>query len=399
MTAEKSHPAERTPDAAAVPSAAGQATEAADATPPAAGRAAGTPAETTRAGKRAAGPRAETSHAGKQARNATAASPRKGKRTAETANTPPPDAGRAAGTPAGTTRTGKRSSGPRAETSAGTPRPRKRTRSRRHAASRPAKFALVTGASSGIGRAYALRLADQGYNIVVVSDRPGQNEAVAREVRERGVEALPLHADLAQPNAAEHIHARCRRAGIEVEVLVSNAGLLHFAQLVRTEPAAIERIVALHCTAPAMLCRLFADDMRRRGRGYILLMSSMTAWTPFPTMSLYGATKTFLKNFGRSLRHELRASGVSVTTVFPGAVDTPLYDLDPAWRRRLLRAGAMLSADELAAAGLRALFRGRSRCIPGLFAKIAIGLCRLLPDRAVTLLLHLPPVKKILEER
>ena len=224
-----------------------------------------------------------------------------------------------------------------AATCADGPSPNGAAATRRPATGSTAKYALVTGASSGIGRAYALRLAARGYGIVVVSDRPEQNEEVAREIRRLGAEALPLHADLTQPDAPERLHARCRRDGIEVEVLVSNAGILHFAQLVRTEPAAIDRIVALHCTAPAKLCRLFADDMRRRGRGYILLMSSMTAWTPFPTMSLYGATKTFLKNFGRSLRYELHASGVSVTTVFPGAVDTPLYELDPA-RRRQLRA-------------------------------------------------------------
>ena len=210
-----------------------------------------------------------------------------------------------------------------AATCADGPSPNGAAATRRPATGSTAKYALVTGASSGIGRAYALRLAARGYGIVVVSDRPEQNEEVAREIRRLGAEALPLHADLTQPDAPERLHARCRRDGIEVEVLVSNAGILHFAQLVRTEPAAIDRIVALHCTAPAKLCRLFADDMRRRGRGYILLMSSMTAWTPFPTMSLYGATKTFLKNFGRSLRYELHASGVSVTTVFPGAVDTP----------------------------------------------------------------------------
>ena len=285
-----------------------------------------------------------------------------------------------------------------AATCADGPSPNGAAATRRPATGSTAKYALVTGASSGIGRAYALRLAARGYGIVVVSDRPEQNEEVAREIRRLGAEALPLHADLTQPDAPERLHARCRRDGIEVEVLVSNAGILHFAQLVRTEPAAIDRIVALHCTAPAKLCRLFAD-MRRRGRGYILLMSSMTAWTPFPTMSLYGATKTFLKNFGRSLRYELHASGVSVTTVFPGAVDTPLYELDPARRRQLRRAGIMRTADEVAAAGLRALFRRRSRCIPGLPTKIAIGLCRLLPACVVTPLLRLRPVARILDER
>lgn len=260
-------------------------------------------------------------------------------------------------------------------------------------------FALVTGASSGIGLAYARQLAARGYDIVAVSDRPARNEEVAAALRhDRGVEAFPLYADLSQPDSADRIYGWCRERGIEIEILVSNAGILHFAQLARTAPADIDRIAAIHCTTPAKLCRLFAADMCRRGRGYILLMSSVTAWTPYPTMSLYGATKAFLKHFGQSLWFELHDRGVSVTTVFPGAVDTPLYELDAAWRRRLLRTGIMLSADNLAGAGLKALFRRRRRCIPGMLTQLEVLLCRMLPARVLLPLLRIPPVARRLEQ-
>ena len=199
------------------------------------------------------------------------------------------------------------------------------------------KYALVTGATSGIGAEYAHQLAEAGHNIIVVSNRDGENGIMAERLRrECGVQAEPLYADLAQADAAEKIYAWCRARQAEVDILVSNAGILHFGLLTRTDTAAIDRIVTLHCTTPAKLCRLFAADMCRRGEGRILLMSSITAWTPYPTMSLYGSTKAFLRNFGAALHLETRRSGVSVTTVFPGAVDTPLYDLTPQ-RRRLLR--------------------------------------------------------------
>ena len=260
------------------------------------------------------------------------------------------------------------------------------------------KYALVTGASSGIGLEYARQLAGAGHNILVVSNRREMNDAVATGIRDRyGVEAVPVYADLSDPDSAEELYCFCRDMGAEVDILVSNAGLLHFARLSSTDSVAIDRIIALHCTTPVKLCRLFSADMCRRREGRILLMSSITAWTPYPTMSLYGATKSFLRNFGTSLRLELRGSGVSVTTVFPGAVDTPLYNLPERHRRILRSTGLMLSASDTARRGLHAMMRGRARSIPGWAAKAGVLLCRLLPTCAVIPVMRIPAVRRLLE--
>lgn len=260
------------------------------------------------------------------------------------------------------------------------------------------KYALVTGASSGIGAEYARLLAEDGHNVIVASNRDGENRRVAESLRrDCGVEAEPLYADLTEADAAERIYAWCREREIEVDILVSNAGILHFGLLTHTDTAAVDRIVALHCTAPAKLCRLFGADMCRRKEGRILLMSSITAWTPYPTMTLYGSTKAFLKNFGTALRLELRGSGVSVTTVFPGAVDTPLYNLPERHRRILRSTGLMLSASDTARRGLHAMMRGRARSIPGWAAKAGVLLCRLLPTCAVIPVMRIPAVRRLLE--
>ena len=262
------------------------------------------------------------------------------------------------------------------------------------------KYALVTGASSGIGLEYARQLAGAGHNILVVSNRREMNDAVATGIRDRyGVEAVPVYADLSDPDSAEELYCFCRDMGAEVDILVSNAGLLHFARLSSTDSVAIDRIIALHCTTPVKLCRLFSADMCRRGEGHILIMSSATVWMPYPTMSLYGSTKAFLKNFAQSLWYELRGSGVSVTTVLPGAVDTPLYELDERTRRILRGFGVMMSARKLAETGLRAMFRRRRTCIPGVFTKIVVLLCRMLPARALLPVLRLPFVRRLLESR
>ena len=262
------------------------------------------------------------------------------------------------------------------------------------------EYALVTGASSGIGYAFAAQLAARGYGVVLVSNREEENRAAAERIaREYGVATLPLYQDLAQPDAAERLHAETSRRGLKVSVLVSNAGILLFGLLADTPPERLRTIVALHCMTPALLCRLYGDDMRRRGGGRILVVSSSTAWMPWPTIAAYSATKAFLHSFARSLDIELRDQGVNVTTLYPGAVDTPLYSLSERRRQLLVRCGVMLPPDRVARKGLRALFRGRRRCIPGLFTKLCVFFCRLLPAPWLRPILRLRAVRRLLQPR
>ena len=260
-------------------------------------------------------------------------------------------------------------------------------------------YALITGASSGIGLEYARQLAAKGYNIIIVSNRDEDNRRVAAEIAEKyGVEALPLYADLSHPDSAQQIYDLCCENNLEVEILINNAGMLLFSTLVNTDPARINTLINLHCTTPTHLCRLFGEVMKKRGRGHILIMSSITAWTPYPTISHYGASKVYLRNFAQSLWYELRDYGVSVTAIFPSAVDTPLYNLSEKPRRWLLRFGVMMSAENLARKALRAMFCGPRRCIPGLLTKATYAICAILPAHALLPLLKFPPIKRLLEK-
>ena len=131
--------------------------------------------------------------------------------------------------------------------------------------SRQRKYALVTGASSGIGREYAAQLAAKGYDLVMAGNRDEENRAAAREIAARyGVRTLPLCMDLSEPDAAVKLHAETSARGIEIGVLVCNAGVLLFGPLAAAPPERIGRIVTLHCTTPALLCRLYGEEMRRR---------------------------------------------------------------------------------------------------------------------------------------
>lgn len=243
-------------------------------------------------------------------------------------------------------------------------------------------WALVTGAGSGIGRCYALRLAALGYNLVLAGNRPEPLETVRREVETSSPETRirTVSIDLARIGAAEELHDLTRREGIEIDVVINNAGIFSFCDILHTPPERIERIILLHDLTNTEMCRLYAADMVRRGcRGHILNMSSYSLWMPFPGLSLYSASKAYLRAFSVAFAKEVREHGIRVTAVCPAGVATDLYGLTPRWQRIGLRVGALISADACARRGLRALWRGRRTIVPDWWNRIWIPLCKLLP--------------------
>lgn len=259
------------------------------------------------------------------------------------------------------------------------------------------KFTLITGASSGIGAQMASILASKGQNLILVSNQAEQLEQVAIQIMsQNSVVVKWMDINLATTDAAEQIHNAAKQWG-EVDCLISNAGVLHFGKALSVADSYVDFITTLHYITPVKLCRLFGKDMAARGNGRIMLVSSMTAWTPYPTMSLYGSTKVALKSFAQSLWYELRGEGVSVTTIFPGAVDTPLYNLSPSHRKLFRALGVMLSAEQVAKRAVRAMERRRRTLVPGLFTKIAVAACKILPAATIVLVMKIPVVKRLLE--
>lgn len=243
-------------------------------------------------------------------------------------------------------------------------------------------WALVTGAGSGIGRCYALRLAALGYNLVLAGNRPEPLETVRREVETSSPETRirTVSIDLARIGAAEELHDLTRREGIEIDVVINNAGIFSFCDLLRTPAERIERIILLHDLTNTEMCRLYAADMVRRGcRGYILNMSSYSLWMPFPGLALYSASKAYLRSFSVAFAKEIREHGIRVTAVCPAGVATDLYGLTPRWQRIGTRLGVLITADSCARRGLRALWRGRRCIVPDWWNRVWIPLCKILP--------------------
>lgn len=259
-------------------------------------------------------------------------------------------------------------------------------------------YALITGASSGIGRCYATLLAERGYNIIAVSNQEAELSATAKDIIERyGVTVQTLCVDLAERGAAKSIFDHTQSQGWQVDILICNAGMLLFSTLVNTAPERLAAIVDLHCTTTTLLCRYYGEVMKARRHGRILIMSSSTAWLPYPTISHYGATKAYLKSFASALWYELHRYGVSVTSVYPGAVDTPFYKLSDKMRRRFVTLGIMMRPETIAKRGIKAMMHGRRRLVPGFFTKLVVAICAILPARVLDLFLRIGPIKRLLE--
>ena len=254
-------------------------------------------------------------------------------------------------------------------------------------------FALVTGAASGMGRMYAMNLALLGYNLMLVDINASGLADTAAAVRDEvssmsdwrkeksGLfRVVTCVQDLSAPDAASAVAARADAEGCDVEVLINNAGMFFFRETAEVPPACLSRMVMLHNHTPLMLCREFVPRMRRRGCGYILNISSLAAWMPWPGVGIYGNTKRFIKGFSRSLRIECRGTGVSVTTACFGAVDTALFGLPPFYRRLARRLGVMVSVERAVDSALKAVFRRRHNTMPGLVNHIFLPVMLLLPD-------------------
>lgn len=230
------------------------------------------------------------------------------------------------------------------------------------------RTALVTGACSGIGLAIARRLASAGYDLVVVSQRAEELQVVTTELTSRGVRVTPIVLDLARPEAARELHARTHALGHRVDVLVNNAGMLLQGPIVRAEVERANALLQLHVVTPSLLATLYGRELAERRAGFVLFVSSISAWRGFPGIGYYASSKRYLRAFAEVLRLELGPRGVGITTVLPGATATAFYDERTLALGR--RFGVMVDPDYVALAALEGLFAGRGEVIPGLGAKL-----------------------------
>ena len=246
------------------------------------------------------------------------------------------------------------------------------------------KLALVTGASTGIGRQYSEQLADLGYNLIIVSRTEEVLNAAKQEIEEKyGVKVIVKTMDLATIDAAEALFDWCKAEGHVVDVLINNAGMFSFCDMIDTPIERVKRTITLHDITYTVLCQLFGKDMAERGGGYILNMSSFSVWMPFPGLALYSASKAYTKAFSVAFAKEMRYKNVWVTAVCPAGIATDLYGLTKKWQGIGLKLHALSTPAYCARRGLRSLWRKKMCIVPDWWCKAFIPICDLLPRFAI----------------
>lgn len=230
--------------------------------------------------------------------------------------------------------------------------------------------ALVTGASSGIGRELARLLAADGANLVLVARRVDKLDELAAEVRQQfGVQVQTLAFDLSDPAAPQQLCDKLAEQGTTVDVLVNNAGFGARGKLVEIELEKQLEMVRLNVVCLLELTRRLLPGMMERRRGGVLNVASTAAFQPGPNMAVYFATKAFVLSLSEALFEETRGTGVTVTCLAPGPTATEFAKVAQMEDARLFSLG-MLPAETVAKAGYRGFRQGKALVVPGLGNKL-----------------------------
>ncbi|WP_297152031.1 SDR family oxidoreductase [Thermogemmatispora sp.] len=231
------------------------------------------------------------------------------------------------------------------------------------------KTALITGASSGIGLAFAQALAARGMQLILVARSEERLRQLASELQERhGIQAEVIVSDLSREGAATQLASAVRERGLHVDLLINNAGFGTYGPFVEQSPEREHEEIMLNVAALVDLTHALLPAMLARGEGAVINLASLAAFLPIPHMAVYAATKAFVLSFSHALGAEYRRQGLRVLAVCPGPVATNFFAVIGTSQEDM--PGVILSPEQVVAASLHALERGRSQVVPGLLNKL-----------------------------
>lgn len=239
-------------------------------------------------------------------------------------------------------------------------------------------YALVTGASSGIGKELAKALAARRRNLVLVARSKDKLDALAAELRARhAILAEPVGFDLSREGAAAWLYERLRGLGLKVDLLVNNAGFGARGRFWQLPAERQAQMIRLNVNALVELTHLFLPSFVAERRGAVINVSSTASFQPVPYISIYAATKAFVTSFSLGLAEELRPYGVAVVTLCPGGTETNFFEAGQYGKRKM--PGGLQPAPEVVEAALRALDHGGGLVVPRLMNKASIFVQRVMP--------------------
>jgi uncharacterized protein len=246
------------------------------------------------------------------------------------------------------------------------------------------KWALVTGASAGIGEAIAIELASAGANLILTARRTDRLETLARRLgSEHSIQTQVTPADLADPAAPKQLFEATEGQGIAVDILINNAGFGYYGEFVTGDPAWQRTMVDVNCTAVVDLTRIFLPRMTERKRGYVMIVASTAAYQPVAYMATYAATKAFDRMLAEALAEETARFGIRVSALCPGPTESEFGKVAGA-PPAADRGRGFQKADEVARRGLEGLVQGKHWVIPSFVNSAMVFTQRFIPRRTVT---------------
>jgi uncharacterized protein len=246
------------------------------------------------------------------------------------------------------------------------------------------KFAVITGASKGIGKELALQLAAKGYSILAIArSEPLLQQLCEQLTNEYKVQALYLAIDLSQYNATETINQFIQQKQLPISILINNAGYGISGSIMQQSPTNLQQMMQVNMHVPVQLNQLFIPYFLQQAMPcYIVHIASTAAYQAVPGLTAYAATKAFIQNYSRGLQYELRKTNISVTCVSPGPTDTDFPNRAQVGKKAQQTAEKVnMSAKEVATITIAAMLSKKNEVITGWLNKITTGLVWLLPKR------------------
>ena len=246
-------------------------------------------------------------------------------------------------------------------------------------------YALVTGASKGIGKAIAVELAKHNYDLLLTARSETLLMNVSAEIQAiYPVKVEIISLDLTLPHSVEKLHAWCVENHFDVQVLVNNAGFGLGGPFDSFKPEENTGMLQLNVIVPTILCQLFVPLLKKNKQSYILNIVSSAAYQAVPLLSVYSASKAYLLSFTRALHHELKNSNISVTAVSPGPTDTDWIHTARIKGKALKMADKMnMQPAEVARIAVKAMFAKKTEVITGFMNKAGAFFAWLLPKKIV----------------
>lgn len=247
------------------------------------------------------------------------------------------------------------------------------------------KYALVTGATSGIGKEIAKLLAKDQYNLIIVGRKQGELDDTANELKlDNNIEVKTLQKDLFSNNAAFEVYDEVKAQGIKLDVLVNDAAQGQYGLFVDNDIRRELDIIQLNISAVVILTKLFLKDMVASGEGKILNVASIAGKVPGPYQAVYHGTKAFIHSFNEAVRSEIKDTGVTLTSLLPGVTNTDFFNKAEMTNSKVAQdESSMADPADVAKDGYDALMAGDDMVISGLKNKVQIAMSNVTPDSIV----------------